>query len=82
MDNLRSRLVRCFETVFPDLPESEIPTASQQALSNWDSVAAITLANVIEDEFAFQLDFEDLADLDSFERIHAYLAERLPANQN
>jgi acyl carrier protein len=82
MDNLHGRLVRCFETVFPDLPESEIPTASQQALSNWDSVAAITLANVIEDEFAFQLDFEDLADLDSFERIHAYLAERLPANQN
>ena len=82
MDNLRTRLVRCFETVFPDLPESEIPTASQQALSNWDSVAAITLANVIEDEFAFQLDFEDLADLDSFERIQGYLAERLPANQN
>jgi len=82
MDNLRDRLVRCFETVFPDMPESEIATASQQTLSNWDSVAAITLANVIEDEFAFQLDFEDLADLDSFERIQAYLAARLPASQN
>ncbi|HKD04415.1 MAG TPA: acyl carrier protein [Bryobacteraceae bacterium] len=82
MDNLSGRLARCFETVFPDLPESEIQTASQQSLSTWDSVAAITLANVIEDEFAFQLDFEDLADLDSFERIHTYLAERLPPNQN
>ena len=82
MDRLHDRLVRCFGTVFPDLPDREIPRASQRTLANWDSVAAITLANVIEDEFAFQMDFEDLADLDSFGRIEQYLSERLPANQS
>jgi acyl carrier protein len=59
--------------VFPDLPPSEIPGCSQRTISGWDSVAAITLVNVIEDEFGFQIDFELLPELDSFERILAHV---------
>ena len=40
------------------------------------SVAAITLMNVIEDEFGFEMDLDDLADLDSFEKLYSYLQKR------
>jgi acyl carrier protein len=33
--------------------------------------------NVLEDEFSLEMDLDDLADLDSFEKIHAYLQRRL-----
>jgi acyl carrier protein len=77
MDEIRTRLVNCFATVFPDLPESEIPQATQSTVSSWDSIAAITLVNVVEEEFNIQLDLDKLADLDSFERIHEYLKEEV-----
>jgi acyl carrier protein len=73
MDEIKSRLITCFQTVFPDLPESEIPQATQQSLAYWDSIAAITLVNVIEDEFQIQMDLDQLAELDSFPRVLAYL---------
>jgi acyl carrier protein len=78
-DEVRTRLVRCFETVFPDLAAIDIPGCSQMTVSAWDSVASITLVNVIEDEFGFQMDFELLPELDSFDRILAYLTTRVRA---
>ncbi len=77
MDDTRQRLTNCFQVVFPDLPEAKIATASTSSVSAWDSVAAITLMNVIEDEFGFQMDLDDLADLDSFEKVYSYLHKRL-----
>ena len=77
MDDTRKRLIGCFQVVFPDLPEAHIPIASQATVAAWDSVAAITMASVIEDEFGVELDLDDLADLDSFEKIHTYLEKRL-----
>jgi len=76
MDETRQRLTNCFQIVFPDRPQQEIATASTATVAAWDSVAAITLMNVIEDEFGFQMDLDDLADLDSFDRIYAYLQKR------
>jgi acyl carrier protein len=73
MDEIHKRLVGCFENVFPALRTDEIPSSSQANNSAWDSVAAITLVNVIEDEFGFQMDFELLPELDSFDRILSYL---------
>jgi len=77
MDETRRRLTNCFQTVFPDLPEAQIATASTSTVASWDSVAAITLMNVMEDEFGFEMDLDDLAELDSFEKIYAYLQKRL-----
>jgi acyl carrier protein len=77
MNEMRNRLTKCFETVFPDLPENVIPVSSQTTVAAWDSVAAITLVNVIEDEFGFQMDFDLLPELDSFERILGYVTNRL-----
>ena len=73
MDHIALRLTNCFQTVFPNLPEAEIPAASQATVAAWDSVATITLVNVIEEEFGIEMDFDRLADLDSFNRIQDYL---------
>jgi acyl carrier protein len=40
-------------------------------------VAAITLVNVIEEEFGIEMDFDQLADLDSFRRVRDYLGREV-----
>jgi acyl carrier protein len=76
MDETRQRLISCFQVVFPDMPIDQVPAASTATVASWDSVAAITMMNVIEDEFGLEMDLDDLADLDSFEKVHAYLLKR------
>ena len=73
MNDIKTRLVGCFQTVFPDLPEADILTASQDSLASWDSVASLTMVNVIEEEFGIEVDFDALADLNTFDRIDQYL---------
>lgn len=73
MNETKQRLSNCFQLVFPALPESEIETATQANVREWDSVAAITLVNVIEEEFGIQLDLDQIADLNSFEAILEHL---------
>jgi len=73
MDEIRSRMVKCFELVFPDVPEAQIPAISQATVAAWDSVAAITLINVVEDEFQIQMDLDKLADLNTFELVCDYV---------
>ena len=73
MDEVKNRLAKCFQTVFPDMPDDEILLASQASVPAWDSIAAITLVNVIEDEFGFAMDFEVLPDLNSFDLVLRYV---------
>lgn len=77
MDNIDQRLENIFATVFPDLPAQRIKSASQDSVESWDSVAAITLMNLIEEEFEIEMDFDDVAELTSFSKIHDYLKGRL-----
>jgi acyl carrier protein len=77
MDNIEQRLENVFGTVFPDLPAQRIKSAAQDSVENWDSVAAITLMNLIEEEFGVEMDFDDVAELTSFSKIHDYLKGRL-----
>jgi acyl carrier protein len=79
MDTINPRLINCFRTVFPSLAEEDISHATQSTVEGWDSIAAITLVNVIEEEFGIQMDMDALADLDSFGRIQEYLAEGMPS---
>jgi acyl carrier protein len=76
MNDIRARLTNCFTIVFPALPAEDIPRATQKSIAAWDSIAAITLLNVIEEEFNTQVEFEALAELDSFDAIAAYLNDR------
>jgi acyl carrier protein len=73
MSDVRKKLKNCFRTVFPGLPEDSIPNASTASVAGWDSVAGITLLNVIEEEFQIEVDFEKLAELNSFESLAEYL---------
>ena len=79
MDEIQQRLIKCFRIVFDDLPEREIPRASQQTVAVWDSVASITLVNVVEDEFQIQIDLDHLDQLDSFKRISDYVSKAVKA---
>ena len=76
MDDVKPKLVECFQIVFPDLKEKDIPGASQETVAEWDSVAAITLVNVIEEQFEIEMDLDQVAELDSFEKVRAYLEQR------
>jgi len=78
MDNKEAKLIKVFQTVFPDMHPEKISAASQESVPGWDSVAAITLMNVIEEEFETQLDFDKAADLTSFQEILGYLREVQP----
>lgn len=73
MDEVKNRLIKCFAAVFPDLSEDDIGLASQQSVSAWDSVSAIILANVIEEEFGFAIDLEALPELNSFDLVLRYV---------
>jgi acyl carrier protein len=75
MDNMQNRLTNCFIAVFPDFSLNEIRQSTQSTTSRWDSIAVITLANVIEEEFGFQVNFDRLPEFDSFEHVLAYVRE-------
>ena len=79
MDNVTARVKDCFQLVFPNVPEGDITSASQENIAAWDSVAAITLLNVLEEQFEIEMDFDEVADLDSFEKVCAYMQQRQKA---
>lgn len=64
--NLSARLEDCFQVVFPHLTRDALSAARQDSLEAWDSVAAITLISVVEDEFQVKIDLERLPQLTSF----------------
>jgi acyl carrier protein len=69
MSDTQERLIRCFQAVFPELSETEAPRASASSLAAWDSVATVTLAASVEEEFGIQFEAEDIEKLDSFQSI-------------
>lgn len=74
--NLKSRLVECFATAFPDLSRQEIPSAAMASVASWDSLAVITLISLIEEEFHTSIPPDDVIDLISFELILEYLQRK------
>jgi len=73
MDNLESRLVNCFSSVFPDLSEEQIRNASVQSVPEWNSLAAVTLVAVLQEEFSLQVNLADLPRLVSFAAVKTYV---------
>ena len=71
------RLVQCFTAVFPELAAEQIVRASTAATSTWDSVSAVVLVSVIEEEFGLEIPPEDLDRFSSFQAILGYLVERV-----
>jgi acyl carrier protein len=75
MDEQQKRLANCFCAVFPELSSEEIIHASSGTVRSWDSVAVVTLLTVIEEEFGINIEEDDPAKFDSFQRILSYLQE-------
>ena len=71
------RLTRCFASVFPALSPDEIYSASVQSVPTWDSLAAVTLVAVLEQEFDIQIDIMELPELTSYDAVRAYLLKQI-----
>jgi acyl carrier protein len=75
--DFESRLARCFASVFPELTPDQIRQASTETVPRWDSLAAVTLVAVIEQEFSVQIDPLDLPELGSYGAVKAYVENQL-----
>ena len=73
MSEQENRLIRCFASVFPGLTPEEIRATSAESTGTWDSLATVTLATVIQEEFRVEIDPFDLQELDSFEAFRTYV---------
>jgi acyl carrier protein len=67
------RLLRCFSSVFPALTEEEIQNATSEIIGVWDSLSAVTLAAVIQEEFNMEIDADILPNLNSYRAFRDYL---------
>jgi acyl carrier protein len=74
------RLVQCFTAVFADLSEQQAAVATIDSVSDWDSIATVTLVSLIEEEFQIHIASDALAQLASFDAFYRYLEARSPAN--
>jgi acyl carrier protein len=81
MSENESRLIRCFASVFPDLTPEEIRLSSAESVGSWDSLSAVRLAAVIQEEFLVEIDEDVLPDLDSFGAFWSYLRGLNPADE-
>ena len=81
MSDQEDRLIRCFASVFPGLSEEEIRGTSAQSEGIWDSLSAVTLVAVIQEEFSLDIEPEILPELSSFEAFRSYLTRMIPAGQ-
>ena len=77
MDETASKLDHCFRIAFPNLDPAAISSANVDSVPQWDSVAQITLLNLIGEEFAIDIDFEEFEGANSFSEMLARLRERL-----
>ncbi|MFI4941991.1 MAG: acyl carrier protein [Burkholderiales bacterium] len=77
MSDVRERLTGCFVAVFPSLSAEQAATASNETLDTWDSLATVTLVNVIEEEFHLQIDPEDFSEILSFAGAEALVQKAL-----
>jgi acyl carrier protein len=77
MDERQDRLIRCFSSVFPDLTAEQIRTASVESVPAWDSLAAVTLVAVLQEEFGLQISLMDLPELVSFVAVQNYVRKQI-----
>jgi acyl carrier protein len=81
MPSQDDRLIRCFASVFPTLTTDEIRKVSTDSTGIWDSLASVTLAAVIQEEFNVEIESVDLAKVHSFEAFQTYLSQLGPIDE-
>jgi acyl carrier protein len=63
---IESRLARCFRAVFPKMDPGTVRYASTAGFADWDSVATVTLLNLVAEEFSIEVDWDRLEELNSY----------------
>src|SRR5260370_40677891 len=64
MNDIQSRLLRCFAAAFPEVSEENLPGLTPESTEQWDSEAMAILLALIQEEFGFEIDVpEQLAHL-------------------
>lgn len=77
MVEIDDRLMRCFASVFSALSPDQIRNASVESLPAWDSLAAVTLIAVLEQEFDAQIDLMELPELTSYDAVRGYMLKQM-----
>ena len=70
------RLKRCFRAIFPNLPEERIEEADSTNTEGWDSLSAVMLLSVVQQEYAVVFDVSEVSELSSFKKIYEELCNR------
>lgn len=73
MTNLE-KLTKVFADTF-GIEENEVQNLQYQGIEQWDSVGHMTLIAAIEDEFAIEMDTDDIIDMSSFEKAKEIVAK-------
>jgi acyl carrier protein len=73
MSDVHTRLVGCFQVVFPGASTKEITGASSGSLPAWDSIAQAILLAVVEEEFGISIPPERVVSLVSFAALERYI---------
>lgn len=73
MHDLDARLARCFSSIFPDLTPEQVHAANVESVRGWDSLAAVTLLAVVQEEFGVQVGLSDVSELVSYQAIRNYI---------
>jgi acyl carrier protein len=74
-DTLEDRLIRCFSSVFPEKDGEGIRSADLARLADVDSLAAVTLLTLIDEEFGVDLDLEGLLGLGNYDGVRQHLLQ-------
>ena len=76
MADIQDRLIQCFQAVFPDLSEADIKRADSDRVGRWDSMATVTLAATVEEEFGIQFDPAEVEKLTSYKQFSNRVEEK------
>jgi acyl carrier protein len=76
MNDLDSRLTRCFQASFPGIAADQVSAASTNTLASWDSIALVNLLNLVSEEFGVQVDWERAEDLQSYAAVRQWILEQ------
>ncbi len=79
-ERIEKRLKKVFLSVFPNLGNEEIVTASTESIPTWDSLATLTLFTTVESEFAVTLGLDQIQNIKSFDDVRMLITQVVSRN--
>lgn len=77
MSDLDTRLSGIFRAAFPNLKSKNVSEATRDSMAEWDSIAAVTLLTLVEEEFGQRFDPDEAAQWTSYREVREALQEQL-----